>query len=79
MKIKRREFLKHSAVGLGGVLAGVGYGTAQEAKPGSYDPFETVTLGKTKLKVSRFCLAPGFTGATANRMRPGWEKTNSRS
>jgi len=76
MKIKRREFLKHSAVGLGGVLAGVGYGTAQEAKPGSYDPFETVTLGKTKLKVSRFCLGTGVHGGNrqSNATRMGKDK-----
>lgn len=76
MKIKRREFLKHSAVGLGGVLAGVGYATAQDAKPASYDPFETVTLGKSKLKVSRFCLGTGVHGGNrqSNATRMGKDK-----
>src|SRR5215831_14822161 len=76
MKIKRREFLKHSALGLGGVLAGVGCGEAQEATPGSYDPFETVTLGRTKLKVSRFCLGTGVHGGNreSNATRMGKEK-----
>jgi aryl-alcohol dehydrogenase-like predicted oxidoreductase len=76
MKIKRREFLKHSALGLGSVLAGVGYSTAQEAKVGSYDPFETVTLGKSKLKVSRFCLGTGVHGGNrqSNATRMGKDK-----
>jgi aryl-alcohol dehydrogenase-like predicted oxidoreductase len=76
MKIKRREFLKHSALGVGGVLAGVGLAGAQETKAGTYDPFETVTLGKTKLKVSRFCMGTGVHGGNrqSNATRMGKDK-----
>jgi aryl-alcohol dehydrogenase-like predicted oxidoreductase len=76
MKIKRREFLKHSAIGVGGLLAGVGLGKAQETKPGSYDPFEMVTLGKSKLRVSRFCMGTGVHGGNrqSNSTRMGKEK-----
>ena len=62
MRIKRREFVKRSALGLGGILAGVPLGRAADAKPAFFDPYETVPLGKTKLKVSRFCLGTGMHG-----------------
>lgn len=76
MKIKRREFLKHSVVGAAGMLAGVGLAPAQETKTSYFDPFEKVQLGKSKLKVSRFCLGTGVHGGDrqSNATRMGKEK-----
>ncbi len=62
MNIKRREFLKQSALGVGGVLAGMQLGVAAEAPHPPCDPYATVPLGKTGLKVSRFCLGSGVHG-----------------
>ena len=50
MKIQRREFVKRSAFGLGGILAGMPLAKAAEAKPDFFDPYEAVALGKSKLK-----------------------------
>jgi aryl-alcohol dehydrogenase-like predicted oxidoreductase len=76
MKIKRRDFLKHSAVGVSSVLAGVSFARAQETKTSYFDPFEMVQLGKSKLKVSRFCLGTGVHGGNrqSNATRMGKEK-----
>jgi len=63
MKIQRREFVKRSALGLGGILAGAPFAGAAEPKPAQFDPYETVRLGQTKLKPSRFCLGTGMRGA----------------
>jgi aryl-alcohol dehydrogenase-like predicted oxidoreductase len=62
MKIQRREFVKRSALGIGGILAGVPLAHAAESQPACFDPYETVSLGQTKLKVSRFCLGTGMHG-----------------
>lgn len=74
--MKRREFIKKSALGAGGVLAGVGLSRAVEAKSATYDPYEAVPLGKTGLKVSRFCLGTGVHGGNrqSNATRMGKEK-----
>jgi aryl-alcohol dehydrogenase-like predicted oxidoreductase len=61
MSIKRREFLKRSALGVGGLVAGIGLARA-ETKPAMFDPYETVSLGQTKLKVTRFCMGTGVHG-----------------
>src|SRR6266404_7097488 len=76
MKIQRREFLKRSALGLGSVLAGLELAGAEETKPAYFDPYEPVRLGKTKLKVSRFCLGTGVHGGNreSNATRMGKEK-----
>jgi aryl-alcohol dehydrogenase-like predicted oxidoreductase len=58
MNIKRREFLKQSALGVGGVLVGSRIAHAA-TKPATFDPYELVTLGKSNLKVSRLCLGTG--------------------
>jgi aryl-alcohol dehydrogenase-like predicted oxidoreductase len=63
MKMQRREFVKRSALGIGGILAGVQLAKAAAPKPGNFDPYETVPLGQTKLKLSRFCLGTGMRGA----------------
>jgi aryl-alcohol dehydrogenase-like predicted oxidoreductase len=62
MKIQRREFVKRAAFGLGGILAGMPLANAAETKPAFFDPYETVPLGQSKLKVSRFCLGTGMRG-----------------
>jgi aryl-alcohol dehydrogenase-like predicted oxidoreductase len=76
MQIQRREFLKQSAAGLGGLLAGLPLARAEQSKPAYFDPYETVSLGKTKLKVSRFCLGTGVHGGNrqSNATRMGKEK-----
>jgi aryl-alcohol dehydrogenase-like predicted oxidoreductase len=76
MKIQRREFVKRSALGIGGILAGVPLARAAESKPAFFDPYETVRLGKTGLKVSRFCLGTGMHGYNrqSDHTRLGKEK-----
>src|SRR4051794_5529195 len=76
MKIQRREFLKQSAFGLGGVLAGARFASgAESAKPGRFDPFETVPLGKSKVNMSRVCMGTGMRGGgrQSNQTRAGKE------
>lgn len=76
MRIQRREFVKRSALGLGGILAGVPLANAAESKPAFFDPYETVGLGQTKLKLSRFCLGTGMNGNNrqSNHTRMGKQK-----
>jgi len=76
MKIQRREFLKRSALGLGGVVAGVQLSRATATKPVGFDPYEPVILGQSKLKFSRFCLGTGVHGGNreSNATRMGKEK-----
>jgi len=75
MKIKRREFLKRSAAGVGGMFLATGL--AESAKPEAvkFDPYETVPLGKSKLKVSRVCMGTGSKGGhrESNQTRLGKE------
>lgn len=59
MKLRRREFLAKTALGLSSALL-----TSQllaETKPTAkfFDPYACVALGRTKLNVSRFCLGTG--------------------
>jgi len=60
---------------MGSLLAGTLTAEA-EAKSGSFDPFERLTLGKTKIKVSRLCLGTGMRGwrRESNQTRLGKEK-----
>ena len=76
MKIQRREFVKRSAFGLGGILAGMPLASAAELKPAFFDAYETVGIGQTKLKVSRFCLGTGMRGYNrqSNHTRMGKQK-----
>jgi aryl-alcohol dehydrogenase-like predicted oxidoreductase len=78
MNMKRRDFIRHSAVGIGGVLAGLPSGIrAEPSSPQAfYDPYEKVSLGKTGLKVSRFCLGTGVHGGNreSNHTRMGKQK-----
>src|SRR5215471_7974512 len=75
MKLPRRDFLKRSALGVGTLMAGLPVANAVVSKPGNYDPFEPVALGKSGLKVSRFCLGTGVHGGNrqSNHTRMGKE------
>jgi len=75
MKLARRDFLKRSAVGAASLLAAPGFG-GTDTEPSFYDPFESVTLGHSKLKVSRFCMGTGVSGGNrqSNHTRMGKEK-----
>jgi aryl-alcohol dehydrogenase-like predicted oxidoreductase len=76
MKIKRREFLAKSALGLGGALLGTPLLARAEPAAKSFDPFERVPLGKTKLNFSRVVLGTGMHGGhrESNQTRLGKEK-----
>lgn len=78
MKIKRREFLKQSALGVGGILVGtkLASGGISATHPGHFDPYERVPLGKTGLKFSRVCIGTGMRGGKreSNHTRMGKEK-----
>lgn len=82
MKIQRREFLKRSAIGLGGMFVGTQLRaldapspTPAAATPKYFDPFERVALGKTGLKFSRLCMGTGTSGVRqqSNQTRLGRE------
>ena len=76
MKMTRREFLHRSTWAASGVLLGTGLADAAKSKPQTFDPYERVPLGKTKLKVSRVCLGTGMRGGnrSSNHSRMGKEK-----
>ena len=76
MKMKRREFLARSIAGVGGLLLGSGCIDAASQKPGTFDPYERVPLGKTKIKVSRVGFGTGMRGGNrqSNQTRLGKEK-----
>jgi aryl-alcohol dehydrogenase-like predicted oxidoreductase len=87
MRMQRREFLKRSAIGLGGVLIGSQLGAiempnptggAASSVPRYFDPFERVALGKTGLKVSRLCMGTGTSGVQkqSNQTRLGRDNLN---
>jgi len=76
MTTDRRQFLKTSALALGGALLGSRLAGAASPATVRCDPFATVPLGSTKLKVSRFCLGTGMKGGKreSNHTRLGREK-----
>ena len=76
MKIKRREFLAKSVAGMGGVLLGSGCQSFAQQKSVKHDPYEIVTLGKTKIKTSRLGLGTGMAGGnrSSSHLRMGQEK-----
>ncbi len=76
MKMKRREFLERSAVGVGGLLLGARLARAAEPVAKRCDPYERVRLGQTGLKVSRTCMGTGMTGGQrqSNQTRMGKER-----
>jgi aryl-alcohol dehydrogenase-like predicted oxidoreductase len=76
MKMQRREFLKRSAIGAGGILLGANLTRAAESPPGNFDPYEKIPLGKTNLKFTRFCMGTGVHGGNrqSDHTRMGKEK-----
>jgi len=76
MKMKRREFLARSIAGVGGILLGTKFAAAQEQKTPTFDPYERVPLGKTKIKVTRVGLGTGMRGSmrSSNHKRMGKER-----
>jgi aryl-alcohol dehydrogenase-like predicted oxidoreductase len=75
MKIQRREFLKKTALGVGGALVGAPLGAADSASAKTFDPYALVPLGKTDLKFSRVCMGTGMRGGqrSSNQTRKGRE------
>lgn len=73
MKIQRREFLKKSALGAGGILIGAQLGQAEVPATKFFDPYALVPLGKTSLKFSRVCMGTGMSGGNreSNQTRKG--------
>ena len=75
MKLRRREFIHRAALGVGGlVVAAPGTLHAQSAAARArVDPYALVQLGRTPLKVSRFCLGTGMRGGNreSNHTRMG--------
>jgi aryl-alcohol dehydrogenase-like predicted oxidoreductase len=76
MKMKRREFLSKSIAGVGGLLLSSGCVETARRKPTTFDPYERVPLGKTKIKVSRVGFGTGMRGwnRESNQTRLGEEK-----
>ena len=75
MDMKRREFLAKSIAGVGGLLLGSGCIDTARQKSGTFDPYERVPLGKTKIKVSRVGFGTGMRGGNrqSNQTRLGKE------
>ena len=52
MNIKRREFIKRSAIGAGGLLLGAQLGAAENPAAAKFhDPYALVPLGKTGFEI----------------------------
>jgi aryl-alcohol dehydrogenase-like predicted oxidoreductase len=73
MNIKRREFIKKSAIGAGGILLGAQLGAVENPSAKFHDPFAPVQLGKTDLKFTRVCMGTGTHGSdrSSNQTRTG--------
>ena len=61
------------------MIAGLQLANAAESKSAFFDPYETVPLGRTKLKLSRFCLGTGMSGSSrqSNHTRMGKQKLDA--
>src|SRR5512136_2743052 len=73
MKLRRREFLHRTALGVGGLVVGVPRASRAHASARYFDPYALVRLGSSSLKVSRFCLGTGMRGGNreSNQKRLG--------
>jgi len=73
--MKRRHFIKQSALGISSLVVGSYLAPAAESRTSFYDPYEKVALGKTGLKFSRFCMGTGVRGGNreSNHTRMGKE------
>ncbi|TAK97647.1 MAG: aldo/keto reductase [Verrucomicrobia bacterium] len=76
MKLRRREFIRRTALGVGATILSHPLVRAATTAPKFFDPFESVLLGKTKLNPTRFCLGTGMRGGKreSNQTRLGKEK-----
>jgi len=79
MKLNRRRFLQCSTLGVGGALLAPTLSARATVTKKSFDPYESIRLGKTKLQMSRICLGTGMRGGKreSNHTRLGKEKFES--
>jgi len=75
MSLKRREFIKKSALGTGALLLGARLGAAEHPTGRFHDPYAPVQLGRTDLKFTRVCMGTGSHGGqrSSNQTRQGRE------
>jgi len=73
MKLRRREFIHRTALGVGGLIVAAPRPARAHSPAAYFDPYALVPLGKTPLKVSRFCLGTGMRGGqrASNHTRMG--------
>ena len=73
MKLRRREFIHRTALGVGGLLVAAPAAARAHVPAARFDPYALVQLGKTPLKVSRVCLGTGMRGGNreSNHTRLG--------
>lgn len=73
MRIKRREFIYKSALGVGSLVLGVSLPSFAKPDANGFDSYEIIPLGKTGLKVSRLCMGTGSNGfeRSSNQTRLG--------
>jgi aryl-alcohol dehydrogenase-like predicted oxidoreductase len=73
MKLRRREFIHRTALGVGGLIVAAPQAARAHAPAANVDPYALVRLGNTPLKVSRFCLGTGTRGGNreSNHTRMG--------
>lgn len=76
MKLRRREFLGRTALGLAGSALAPALLAQPASPPGLFAPYEPVPIGKTKLRFSRVVLGTGMRGGNreSNQTRMGKEK-----
>lgn len=73
MKLRRREFIHRTALGVGGLIVAAPQAARAHSPAAYFDPYALVPLGRTPLKVSRFCLGTGMRGGqrASNHTRMG--------
>jgi len=73
MKLRRREFIHRTALGVGGLMVARPQAAGAHAPAAHVDPYALVRLGNTPLRVSRFCLGTGMRGGNrqSNHSRLG--------
>jgi aryl-alcohol dehydrogenase-like predicted oxidoreductase len=73
MKLRRREFIHRTALGVGGLIVAAPRPARTHSPAAYFDPYALVPLGKTPLKVSRICLGTGMRGGqrASNHTRMG--------
>jgi len=79
MKMERRKFLKQSALGVGGLMAGASLEAGPLPAPTGFDPYARVRLGQTDLHFTRVCMGTGTHGwhRSSNQTREGREAFQS--